>query len=430
MVVVSEDSYPFWTEAGWMLENRLLLIAVIAAIAVGQARQGLALEDRRIGVLYVSDPIRSPAFTFMRAEPIFSLTFVAASLRGFGGWDLDDVHRAIRLYFPRMYQDLTSRFDVVVLDNANQMAITPEQIELLARGVREAGIGLLMTGGWESFGGTGTAQPSWGPTAIGALLPVQCVDGTWVESGRLVIDEPEHEFVASIPWDRKGPFMQSFHHNLVTVREGGQLLAHTDRNRYQPGGDHPLFITWEVEGARVFACTGEIVQMASIFSYGGTNYDIWEYYGDFISNLMIYLDKRPVPQDVDLVHAVRSTAFQSRTRVSLLLSLVEFVESFGANGQGVMRSVDELNGVVAQADGAYLDLNFEEVLEIYRRIGTMLDDIEKQALELKDRTLLWVYLVEWLAVTGTALLAGFILWTTMVRRRFYKEMKVTRIAAL
>lgn len=410
--------------------GRRVPIFLVFIMAVGWlAPRGLALEDRRIGVLYISDPIRSPAFTFMRAEPIFSLTFVAASLRGFGGWELDDVHRAIRLYFPRTYQDLANRFDVVVLDNANQMVLTAEQVELLARGVREVGMGLLMTGGWESFGGTGSAQPSWGPTAIGRLLPVECIENTWVESGRLVIDEADHEFVASIPWDRKGPFMQSFHHNLVTVRQGAQLLAHTDRNQYQVGGDHPLFITWEVQGSRVFACTGEIVQMASIFSYGGTNYDIWEYYGDFISNMMIYLDRRPVPQDVDLVHAVRSTAFQTRTRVSLLLSLVEFVESFGANAQGVMRSVDEVNGVVAEADGAYLDLNFEEVLDIYERVGAMLDDTEEQALELKDRALLWVYLIEWLAVTGTALLAGFILWTTMVRRRLYKEMRVTRIVA-
>jgi len=413
-----------------MLGRHLPVILICLLTVWVLAPHGWALEDRRIGVVYISDPIRSPAFTFMRAEPIFSLTFVAASLRGFGGWELDDVHRAIRLYFPRTYQDLTTQFDVVVLDNANQMVVTAQQIELLARGVREAGMGLLMTGGWESFGGTGSAQPTWGPTAIGNLLPVQCVDGTWVESGRLVIDVADHEFVHSIPWDRKGPFMQSFHHNLVTVREGGQLLAHTDRNQYQVGGDHPLFITWEVDGARVFACTGEIVQMASIFSYGGTNYDIWEYYGDFISNMMIYLDKRSVPQDVDLVHAVRSAAFQANTRISLLLSLVEFVESFGANAQRVMRSVDEVKGAIAEAEDAYLDLNFEDVLDTYERVGTMLDDTERQAVELKNRALLWVYLIEWLAVTGTALLAGFILWTTMVRRTLYKETRVTRIMAL
>lgn len=97
--------------------------------------------------------MRAPGFDFMRTEPIFSLTFVASSLRGFGGWKMEDVHRANRFYFPRNYQDIIHRFDVIVLDNANRDALTDKQIDLLARGVREGGVGLFMAGGDESFGG-------------------------------------------------------------------------------------------------------------------------------------------------------------------------------------------------------------------------------------------------------------------------------------
>ena len=126
---------------------------------------------------------------------------------------------------PRTQQDLVSAYDVIVLDNANRGAMTIGQIELLAKAVRDDGLGLLMTGGWESFGGTGTSEPPWGDTAIGALLPTEDVVNTWVMGGRLVILEEDHEFVSSIPWDRKAPFMTSWHHNLVSVRQGAQLLA-------------------------------------------------------------------------------------------------------------------------------------------------------------------------------------------------------------
>jgi uncharacterized membrane protein len=389
----------------------------------------LALEDGRIGVLYISDPIRAPGFDFMKSEPIFSMRFVAASLRGFGGWELEDVHRAIRLYMPRTFEDTTSWFDVIVLDNANRNALSIGHIEVLARAVKEAKLGLLMTGGSESFGGAGTAEPPWGTTAIGKLLPTEDVEDTWVMSGRLIILKEDHEYISSIPWERKSPFMTAWHHNLVKVRQGAELLAISDKNTFHLGGkEHPILVTWELqEGSRVFACTGEIAQSAIFLNYGGVSYTPWEYYGDLHSNLMIYLAIRPVPQDVDLVHSVRSKAFQIMTRTSLLLNLLEFIEDFGASTQAIMRDIDETNGMIVSARQDYIELRFEQVTLVYDEIFDILEKLERQAIELKDRALLWVYLIEWLSVMGVSLLAGFLLWTLMVRRRLYKEIGTTRM---
>ena len=148
------------------------------------------------------------------------------------------------------------------------------------------------------------------------------------------------------------------------------------------------------EGARVFACTGEVALLAIYLSYQGVNYVPWEYYGDFSSNLMIYLDRRPVPQDVDLVHAARSKAFETRTRMSLLLNFIEFIEDFGARTNGLMRSIDDVNELIASSTEIYIDLRFEDVLEAYEDIDGVLDDIEEEAVDLKNRALLWVYIIE------------------------------------
>ncbi len=167
--------------------------------------------------------------------------------------------------------------------------------------------------------------------------------------------------------------------------------------------------------------------MAISYGWQDTNYLAWEYYGDFSSNMMIYLDRRPVPQDVDLVHSVRSKAFEIRTRSSLLLNLLEFIESFGANTQGVMKDIDSINDMITEARQHYTELRFEEVLETYREAGELLAMVEEQGVTLKDRALLWVYVIEWLAVTGTMLAAGFILWSLMVRRRLWREIAVTKL---
>jgi hypothetical protein len=167
--------------------------------------------------------------------------------------------------------------------------------------------------------------------------------------------------------------------------------------------------------------------MATYLSYQGVNYVPWKYYGDFSSNLMIYLAKRPVPQDVNLVHATRSRIFTTRTRISLLLNLMEFIEDFGANTNVLMVDLDEVNDMITSSMEVYIDLRFEDVLEAYKSIDDVLEVIEEEAMDLKDRALLWVFIIEWLAVTATGLIAGVVLWSVMVRRRLYREVGATRL---
>jgi hypothetical protein len=215
----------------------------------------------------------------------------------------------------------------------------------------------------------------------------------------------------------------------VKVKPGGKLLAEVDRNIIPHAGEiHPLMVTWDLpSGARVFACTGGLSFLAMKLSYGGVNYIPWEYYGDVTSNLMIYLDRRPVPQDIDLIHSVRSKGFEIRTKSSLLLNLLEFIEKFGANTRGIMREMDWINVEVAGAREEYIELRFEEVLHTYEGIGEVLGELEEEAILLKDRALLWVFIIEWLAVFGVSLVAGYALWSIMVRRRLYREIETTRL---
>ena len=79
-----------------------------------------------------------------------------------------------------------------------------------------------------------------------------------------------------------------------------------------------------------------------------------------------------------------------------------------------------------------------EVLEVNRddkrhvaRAGTQLvEDVNtftEETLKFKDRALLWVYVTEWLVVSGTFLMASFVVWSLMVKRRLYREVKQTRL---
>ena len=57
-----------------------------------------------------------------------------------------------------------------------------------------------------------------------------------------------------------------------------------------------------------------------------------------------------------------------------------------------------------------------------------MDVVSRHAITLKERALLWVYVVEWATVTATLMICGFALWTVMIRRRLYREAGLTRSA--
>jgi hypothetical protein len=357
----------------------------------------------------------------MRVDPLFSIEFVPATYRDWvaaAGLTIADEQRMIRIYMPRTTERLVDRIDVVVLANANRDAIGPRNVELLYRGFQEADLGLFMSGGWESFGGSGASYPPWDDTSIGGLLPVEGVPNTWPQLGRLVIDRPDHELISSLPWDsRELDYPDRWDHNIVTVKGGATELAHL---LWGLGTKHPLMITWELEERnRVFALTSEIHRL----SWYGTP---WEYDYDFGSNIMIYLDHRAVPQDTEMVHRARSEILGIAGRKSYVMDILEFAESFGANTGTIRSRFGEVDEVIARANEQYIELRYEDMLETNELIASMLEELQDEALNLKDRALMWVYVIEWLSVTFTALVCAFVLWTVMVRRKLYREVQVTR----
>ena len=53
--------------------------------------------------------------------------------------------------------------------------------------------------------------------------------------------------------------------------------------------------------------------------------------------------------------------------------------------------------------------------------------VSELALHAKDEALVWVYVVEWLTVSGTALVSAGAIWTLMVRRVAYREVVTTKL---
>jgi hypothetical protein len=108
-------------------------------------------------------------------------------------------------------------------------------------------------------------------------------------------------------------------------------------------------------------------------------------------------------------------------------ALLDFIDRFGANTGPVTQRMARIAGTITDAKQLYLDQEYPESSSTMDGALSDLDLLRDQALKLKDRALLWIYVTEWFAMSGVSLVVGFALWTLMVKRRLYKEVETTRL---
>ncbi len=152
----------------------------------------------------------------------------------------------------------------------------------------------------------------------------------------------------------------------------------------------------------------------------------WEYYGDFATNLMLYLSHNELPKDLETIHELRSKFSEYRSSKGYLLNIMDFGEKFGANMNPVSDIIARSDSKLKEATATYLDLDHQSSLQL-------LDDSlgetglgVRKAIDLKDQALIWIFVIEWTTVAGSFAVCGFVLWTLMVRRRLYREIETTK----
>ncbi len=151
------------------------------------------------------------------------------------------------------------------------------------------------------------------------------------------------------------------------------------------------------------------------------------YVVDMILAELIYSTGRKLPDDVLLVHALRSKFSAYISIKGFIYSLLDFADRFGANSVPVIAEIADIQEVADGGKQRYLATEYQASSSQMDQPIEQMEALRGDVMKLKDRALFWVYLIEWIAVTGVSLIAGFTLWTLMVRRRLFKEVEVSRL---
>ncbi len=336
-------------------------------------------ETGRIKILYIGEPTGQSPYPMFESDPLMMPYPVIASTVVFS---LDIAKRSIRLYMPRTFDELSS-YQVVILSDANVEVFTGSHLVWLHDMVDESGSGLVMIGGYEALGAM-AGNPDWGVTPVGEVLPVYTFPGEWADDGRIVILERDHPFVASLPIKPGLEWMRLYDGNRVGLKEGAKELART-----MTKDPSPFWATWEHGQGRTFAIAGDWTPG------GGVVFMRWEYYGDFANNLMLYLSRNDLPEDLQTVHMARTSFHEYKSSKAYVFALIEFGEKFGANMEQAVEILEEADETFSDATRAYLDLDYQASLGLLGDSLQVLVEGSEKAFQLKNQAMIWIYVIEW-----------------------------------
>jgi len=330
---------------------------------------------------------------------------------------IEDAARGLRTYFPRVERQVHENFDVLIIADAREPFFPHKLQNWFKNSVIDHGLGFLMGGGPQSFGGYEPwGHPSWEGSPVADILPVSLL-GEWPyadKNYRLVPAEgkEDHPLVRGIPW--KQVLLKDY--NRVDAKQGAIVVGVSDN--FPPGS--PILSYIEI---------GEGIGEAFVFDWGGNNprdFHRWSYGPIVLSNLIYYPAGVQIPEDMGLYMRVRNKITQYLSLRSYTLSVIDFAERFGANMNRAEKALKSSEEDRRDVISLYVEGSYDESLG---RLDSALDNLEdasQLAMKAKDEALFWVYVIEWFTVSGTGMVCGAVIWTLMVRRAAFREVGTTR----
>jgi hypothetical protein len=410
-----------------LVEARTSVILIILLLfTIPSSLAGEKINLLMAGHIGIMDHVR-PVFD---TEPLIRYTPVPArDTGGFGATALDekDLVKMIRLYFPRTYDEMKS-YDILILTSPEYYLFTPKQDQWMYDAINE-GIGGLNDGSVFSIV-SGIAE-SWSSSLTQRAFPNDAPAVTNRGAG----EAPSNFYQVKINQDVPDPILTPFIPygvervacvgigRMVIHRQGSNVLAWTVGAF--PQGKVDLIAAWNYGEGRAIT-SGEFIDT------GWLQYprepQLNQYSPEIIMNMVFWLTKRNLIDDIEIFRRIKASFRDYRSRITVLISLKDFIEKYGANTERIQEEVGVLEDIYRQASGAYLDQDFVEAERVldegFKRIGSA----ETIAKRVKNNALLWVYVIEWLVATSTLFISGTILWTLMVKRRLYREVEATRLS--
>ncbi len=401
--------------------SRSAVIAVSLFLLIPLSCHALTEDDGSLGLLLLGDvgASGSPVDFWLERDLIidyFSIPMAQKSLPE------KELIRYTSIYFPRNLEHMMDLYDMMVICEEEELFAwytSPRHKDIMYRAVAREGMALFSSLPHEHY-----EFVEWANTRLSETLPHEYAAGYTKLLGTWKLDIETDKDLPPVFTPFVGLGMESFEGPHL-----GKLHRKTGATTWAWAVPHnsPFFISWEYgdRDARTSASANDLDEPWWGSTYRGSpSQNPWG--GDLFLNIVYWsVGKEPIT-DLTVVRSVRDKYSNYLVQRGVTLSLVEFIDDFGANIAPLESKLEELSTGRNLARQLYYEQRYEEALEHINTLFDTMMEIEQEALKLKERAFFWIYLIEWLVVTAALMIVGFITWSLMVKRRLYREVKVTR----
>ena len=394
----------------------------MAAMCLFSSQASGAIWEKEFLLIGQVFPQECPVPGWLDQEPGLRYTVIPTDTDSMG-LSAEDSRRFVRQYFPRTKNELFARFQFIVMPDTKIAPFSGTQIMWMKEGMESHGIGGFVTVGADL---AGNYEVEWINSPLHDILPTSLkehyrVSGTFKIA--ILKDDPPvlsmfrqydiENFVGSCPCSRNYP------------KAGSTVWADA---RYEGSNlQYPWLTEWRIgtTGGHVWAASDDLDHQW--WWPGGMRFQSTNpYSGDVFLNIIYYSADRRLPDDINVVHALRKDLNLYLTQRLTIRGTIEWAEKLGAN-------VNKAEVALGEAEEIYRTAVDEYMAGEYDASAQYLDDALAEAgnaLQVAFRTkqdaMFYIYAVEWLVTTGALLLSGSVLYSLMVRRRLYKEVMTTR----
>jgi hypothetical protein len=359
------------------------------------------------------DPNTNPLTGYFIEDPTF--TYSGQPIPSF--LTLEEKHRLDRLYYPRTRQALLQNYDMLIMVDARIGHLLTSRLGDLDYAFREAGMPAFTTFGmaWDS---------DWVPTTLYDLVPISTYE-KYQHSPYHVFFRRERDpiFLPFVDLGMERIAGGSYH--VMTLKPGALVWAEMVPLglpflvSWRPGGGDAGLI-WTLPGAFDAAWWGS----GGGWGIRGSN----PYAIDLATNLIFYSLGRDTIKDIQARRQARLAVSSFQSQKLLVLSMMEWADRLGADVSEVFEALRGLERRANVAVSSFLEQDYPLTISYMNDIFDEVKEITKNAVVLKDRALLWIYVSEWFVVTSAGMIAGYVLWALMVGRGLYRDVGSTRLA--
>jgi hypothetical protein len=392
------------------------MILQVCLAAGDQSGDSGTLKMLLIGEVY---PQECPLPLLFDADPIFDYLSIRTREGPAGKLTEEMKRRYVKLYFPRTEEDLRD-YSMIFYIDADVSLFSGTQSQQMHDSILDGVAGSFFTFGPEF----NTVASS----ILGRVVPHEMsktINMDWTRRSYRV------EFFQSMPRVFT-PFIDLGVENAVGIGCGflTPRTGTTAWGQLVPSHYGPWILEWEYggEGGNCWVVADDLDHSwwGDVHSgIHGMSQNPWAM--DIMSNLILYSAGRDLPEDVVIVALARDGFWEYRTERSIILSLMDWVERFGASTGSFGERLSQIDLRQADASGFYIAGEYASALSELETGKEEARGLRQKVLVAKDRALMWVYVIEYLTISGTTVISGVVLWTLMIRKRLYREARTTRL---